>query len=162
MAREACAHSSRPRRALQTRPVGAAMTQLPESTTELRVRYAETDQMGVVYHTNYLIWCEIARTDLIRTLGASYRELEERGVRLAVSEASVRYIAAARYDDRIRIETRLTRVTSRTMLFDYTILNADTMQRLATASTTLISLDAANRVSALPPDVRRTLSGDAS
>ena len=127
--------------------------------TSLRVRYAETDQMGVVYHANYLIWCEIARTDLIRTLGASYRELEERGIRLAVSEASVRYIAAARYDDRIRVEARLTSVTSRTMIFDYTILNADSKQRLATASTTLISLDAANRVSVLPADVRRALSG---
>jgi acyl-CoA thioester hydrolase len=133
---------------------------IPESVTEVRVRYAETDQMGVVYHTNYLIWCEIARTDLIRMFGASYRELEERGIRLAVSEASVRYIAAARYDDRIRVETRLSRVTSRTMIFDYTILNADTMQRLATASTTLISLDASNRVSVLPTDVRRALSGD--
>ncbi len=134
----------------------------PESVTELRVRYAETDQMGVVYHANYLVWCEIARTDLIRTLGASYRELEEeRGIRLAVSEASVRYIAAARYDDRIRVETRLSRVTSRTMLFDYTILNADSLQRLATATTTLISLDAANRVTVLPTDVRRALSGDA-
>ena len=135
------------------------MTTIPESVTELRVRYAETDQMGVVYHTNYLIWCEIARTDLIRTLGASYRDLEARGVRLAVSEASVRYIAAARYDDRIRVETRLTRVTSRTMHFEYTILNADSLQRLATASTTLISLDPANRVAVLPPDVRRALSG---
>ncbi len=134
----------------------------PESMTELRVRYAETDQMGVVYHANYLVWCEIARTDLIRTLGASYRELEEeRGVRLAVSEASVRYIAAARYDDRIRVETRLSRVTSRTMIFDYTILNGDTLQRLATATTTLISLDSANRVMVLPADVRRALSGDA-
>ena len=136
------------------------MTWVPESTTELRVRYAETDQMGVVYHTNYLIWCEIARTDLIRTLGASYRELEERGIRLAVSEASVRYIAAARYDDRIRIQTRLTRVTSRTIVFDYTIVNADSSQRLAVATTTLISLDASNRVSVFPPDVRRALAGE--
>lgn len=136
---------------------------IPESVTELRVRYAETDQMGVVYHANYLVWCEIARTDLIRTLGASYRELEEeRGIRLAVSEASVRYIAAARYDDRIRVETRLSRVTSRTMIFDYTILNADSLQRLATASTTLISLDSANRVTVLPTDVRHALAGDAA
>jgi acyl-CoA thioester hydrolase len=132
-----------------------------QSVTELRVRYAETDQMGVVYHTNYLIWCEIARTDLIRALGASYRELEERGIRLAVSEASIRYIAAARYDDRIRVETQLSRITSRTLVFDYTILNADSSQRLATASTTLISLDASNRVAVLPADVRRALAGDA-
>jgi acyl-CoA thioester hydrolase len=149
-------------RALQTVAVPRAMSAIPESASELRVRYAETDQMGVVYHANYLIWCEIARTDLIRTLGASYRELEERGIRLAVSEASVRYIAAARYDDRIRVETRLTRVTSRTMVFDYTILNADSLQRLATASTTLISLDPSNRVAVLPADVRRALTGDGS
>lgn len=136
------------------------MTRVPESSTELRVRYAETDQMGVVYHTNYLIWCEIARTDLIRTLGASYRELEERGIRLAVSEASIRYIAAARYDDRIRVETRLTRVTSRTLVFDYTIVNADSSQRLAVATTTLISLDPSNRVSVLPADVRRALADE--
>jgi len=135
------------------------MTMIPEFVTELRVRYAETDQMGVVYHANYLIWCEIARTDLIRSFGASYRELEQRGVRLAVSEASVRYIAAARYDDRIRVETRLSRVTSRTLIFDYTILNADSSQRLATASTTLISLDPSNRVTVLPAEVRRALSG---
>ena len=136
------------------------MTRVPESSTELRVRYAETDQMGVVYHTNYLIWCEIARTDLIRTLGASYRELEERGIRLAVSEASIRYIAAARYDDRIRVETRLTRVTSRTLVFDYTIVNAQSSQRLAVATTTLISLDPSNRVSVLPADVRRALADE--
>jgi acyl-CoA thioester hydrolase len=135
------------------------MSAAPESVTELRVRYAETDQMGIVYHAHYLVWCEIARTDLIRTLGASYRELEARGVRLAVAEASVRYIAAARYDDRIRVETRLSGVTSRTMLFEYTIVNADSSERLATARTTLISLDPTNRVVTLPPDVRRALSG---
>jgi acyl-CoA thioester hydrolase len=136
------------------------MTITPESHTELRVRYAETDQMGVVYHANYLIWCEIARTDLIRTLGSSYRELEERGIRLAVSEASIRYIAAARYDDRIRVETRLTRIASRTLVFDYIILNADSSERLAIASTTLISLDPSNRVAVLPADVRRALAGE--
>src|SRR6185437_1215503 len=119
------------------------MIAMLHSATELRVRYAETDQMGVVYHSHYLVWCEIARTDLIRSFGASYRELEARGLRLAVAEASVRYIAPARYDDRIRVETRLSTVTSRTMIFEYTILNADTLQRLATASTTLISLDPA-------------------
>ena len=136
------------------------MSAIRESVTELRVRYAETDQMGIVYHAHYLVWCEIARTDLIRTLGASYRELEARGVRLAVAEASVRYIAAAHYDDRIRVETRLTGVTSRTMIFEYTILNADSSERLATARTTLISLDPTNHVVTLPADVRRALSGD--
>ena len=111
------------------------------SRVEFRVRYAETDQMGVVYHANYLIWCEIGRTDHIRTLGASYREMEEQGITLAVSEASLRFIAPAKYDDMIRVETSLSRVTSRTLTFDYVITHADTGAKLATASTSLISLD---------------------
>jgi acyl-CoA thioester hydrolase len=127
------------------------------SISHVRVRYAETDRMGVVYHANFLVWCEIGRTDHIRELGRSYRELEEQGVTLAVAEASVRYIAPARYDDRISVETVLTRLSSRTMTFDYVITNADTGQRLATASTTLISLDASGRVTALPPELRASL-----
>jgi acyl-CoA thioester hydrolase len=126
------------------------------------VRYAETDQMGVVYHANYLIWCEIGRTDHIRQMGTSYREMEEQGITLAVSEASLRYIAGARYDDMIRVETVLTRVTSRTLTFDYTVLNAATGARLATASTTLISLDDAGRVASFPPDVRARLAREAA
>ncbi len=129
-----------------------------ETVSELRVRYAETDQMGVVYHANYLVWCEIARTDHIRELGPSYRDLEARGIRLAVTEASLRYIAPARYDDRVRIETRISALSSRTMTFEYTIRNADTMERLATARTVLISLDSSNRVSTFPLDVRRALA----
>jgi acyl-CoA thioester hydrolase len=133
-----------------------------QSVTEVRVRYAETDQMGVVYHANYLVWCEIARTDHIRELGPSYRDLEARGIRLAVTEASIRYIAPAHYDDRIRIETHIADLSSRTMTFEYTIRNADSLERLATARTVLISLDASNRVSALPLDVRRALAPGAN
>ena len=81
--------------------------------SELRVRYAETDQMGVVYHANYLIWCEIGRTDFIRQHGVSYAELEEQGVLLAVSEATLRLHAAARYDELVRVETTLAEVKSR-------------------------------------------------
>jgi acyl-CoA thioester hydrolase len=133
-----------------------------QSVTEVRVRYAETDQMGVVYHANYLVWCEIARTDHIRELGPSYRDLEARGIRLAVTEATIRYIAPAHYDDRIRIETHIADLSSRTMTFEYTIRNADSLERLATARTVLISLDTSNRVSALPLDVRRALAPGAN
>ena len=66
------------------------------TTIEFRVRYAETDQMGVVYHANYLVWCEVGRTELIRQRFASYAEVERAGVLLAVSEASLRFHAAAR------------------------------------------------------------------
>ncbi|HTA72792.1 MAG TPA: thioesterase family protein [Gemmatimonadaceae bacterium] len=126
--------------------------------TELRVRYAETDQMGVVYHSNYLIWCEIGRTDYIRALGTPYAELERNGVALAVSEASLRCHAPARYDDVVRVETLLTEVRSRTVTFDYVIAHAGTGARLATARTILVSLDREGKVSALPGDVRAFLS----
>ena len=99
------------------------------SSVEFRVRYAETDQMGVVYHANYLIWCEIGRTDHIRALGQSYRDLEAQGIALAVSEATVRYIAPARYDDRVRVTTTLARVSSRALTFDYIITDADSGAR---------------------------------
>ena len=84
---------------------------------ELRVRYAESDQMGVVYHTNYLVWCEIGRTELIRALtGVSYAKLEEEdGVGLAVAELSIRYHGAARYDNMVRVRTTLTEARSRSV-----------------------------------------------
>ncbi|HEX8724686.1 MAG TPA: thioesterase family protein [Gemmatimonadaceae bacterium] len=125
--------------------------------SELRVRYAESDQMGVVYHANYLIWCEIGRTDFIREFGVSYAEMERRGVALAVSEATLRYHDAARYDDRIVVETRLADVRSRAVTFDYLILNADTGARLVSARTVLVSLDASGRPSALPAEFRAQL-----
>jgi acyl-CoA thioester hydrolase len=127
------------------------------STSEFRVRYSETDQMGVVYHTNYLIWCEIGRTDFIRTSGSTYADLERRGVLLAVSEASIRYHAAARYDDLVRVQTRLAAVRSRAVTFDYVITNGDTGERLASARTALVSLDRAGRPATLPEDFRQQL-----
>jgi acyl-CoA thioester hydrolase len=130
---------------------------LHTTTSEFRVRYSETDQMGVVYHTNYLVWCEIGRTDFIRQSGATYAELERRGVLLAVSEATIRYHAGARYDDLIRVETALADVRSRAVTFDYVITNAETGERLATARTALVSLDPRGRPAALPSDFRQLL-----
>ena len=132
------------------------------STVEFRVRYAETDQMGVVYHANYLIWCEIGRTDHIRAMGTPYRDIEKQGITLAVSEAAMRFHASARYDDLIRVETTLTSVTSRTLVFDYVVKNAGSGERLATVSTTLISLDPDGRVTAMPAELRAKLSSVAS
>ena len=114
--------------------------------------------MGVVYHSNYLIWCEIGRTDYIRSLGTPYAELERNGVALAVSQATLRCHAPARYDDLVRVETSLTEVRSRTVTFDYVIVHAGTGARLVTASTTLVSLDREGKVAALPSDVRDFLS----
>src|SRR5687767_233171 len=115
--------------------------------------------MGVVYHTNYLVWCEIGRTELIRALtGASYADLEARGVALAVSELSVRYHGAARYDNRIKVRTTLADSRSRSVTFDYVISNADTGERLATARTVLISLDPGGRPVVMPDALRRRLA----
>jgi acyl-CoA thioester hydrolase len=113
--------------------------------------------MGVVYHTNYLVWCEIGRTDFIRDSGLTYAELERRGILLAVSDASIRYHAAARYDDLIRVQTFLAAVRSRAVTFDYVITNADSGERLASARTALVSLDRRGRPAALPDDFRQQL-----
>lgn len=131
------------------------------SSLELRVRYAETDKMGVVYHSHYLIWCELGRTDHIRDCGMSYREMEEAGIMLAVAEANVRYRAPARYDDLVRVETTLTNVSSRAVTFDYLITNAATGERLATARTLLVALDPSHRVVALPGSIRARLETSA-
>ena len=123
-------------------------------TTELRVRYAETDQMGVVYHANYLAWCEVGRTEYIRGAGMSYRTLEQLGVGLAVADLQMRFHAPATYDDVVRVETRLTEVRSRTVTFEYVIANVATDARLISATTRLVSIDRQGRTVALPPEVR--------
>lgn len=125
---------------------------------EFRVRYAETDQMGVVYHANYLVWCEMGRTDLIRSLGLSYAEMERGGVSLAVSELWARFHAAARYDDMIRVHTTLVDVRSRMIAFEYLISNAETAQKLVSARTTLVSIDRSGKPTSLPPSVRELFS----
>ena len=126
-------------------------------STEFRVRYAETDRMGVVYYANYLIWCEVGRVELLRALGRSYAALEAEGTGLAVSEARVRYLSPARFDDVVRIETTLTGVRSRAITFDYLITHAESGTRLATAHTSLVSVDVAGRLAAIPPHFRAAL-----
>jgi acyl-CoA thioester hydrolase len=114
----------RPERSARARL--ARMSDSPHGTVELRVRYPEVDRMGFVYHAHYLTWCELGRTELIRDrLGLSYADLEDRGVLLAVSDASLRYHRAARYDERVRVETRVEEVRSRTLTFGYTIVRID-------------------------------------
>ncbi len=128
-----------------------------ETVSEVRVRYAETDQMGVVYHANYLVWCEIGRTDFIRALGTPYAALERDGVLLAVSDAALRFRASARYDDPIRVITRLVDVRSRAIRFAYRIEHAERGTVLVTAETGLVALDRGARPVALPPALRAML-----
>jgi acyl-CoA thioester hydrolase len=128
-------------------------------TTELRVRYAETDRMGIVYYANYLVWCEVGRVEFMRALGGSYADLETQGYGLAVAEATVRYLAPARFDDLVRVETTLAGVRSRAVTFDYVISHAETGTRLATAHTALVSIDSSGRPTALPSEFRALLEG---
>ncbi len=124
-----------------------------ETSVEFRVRYSETDQMGVAYHGHYLAWCEMARTEHMRRLGVRYRDLEERGVRLAVSDAHVRFAKSARYDDALRVTAWLTEAASRRITFGYRVERMDDGALLATAETSLVSLDTSGKPARLPPDV---------
>lgn len=131
-------------------------------TTTVRVRYAETDQLGVVYHSNYLIWLEVARTDLIRAYGISYADLEREGFALAVAEATVRYLAPARYDDEVQVTATISEVRSRSIRFEYELVRASDGVRLATAYTALVSIDPqTGRPTALPPRVKEMLDAGA-
>src|SRR5512144_2097864 len=93
---------------------------------EMRVRYAETDQMGIVYHASYLVWFEIGRTELLRQRGFTYRDLEDQdGCYIVVTRVACTYHAPARYDDVLTIRTRLQRLHSRLVAFRYEVLSED-------------------------------------
>ncbi|AFM41829.1 acyl-CoA thioester hydrolase, YbgC/YbaW family [Desulfosporosinus acidiphilus SJ4] len=96
-------------------------------TSRLRVRYAETDQMGIVYHANYLIWFEVGRTELFREINLPYTRFEEQGFSLAVIEANCRYRKPARYDDDIKIVTTIDKVTTRSVTFSYLVYRDETL-----------------------------------
>ena len=119
--------------------------------TRLRVRYAETDQMGVVYHSNHLIWFEVGRVELMREMGFSYRDMErEDGRFIAVAEVQCRYRAPAYYDEEIVVRTRLKTVRESVVVFSYELVRADDRKLLAEGETTHIVTDATLKVAALP------------
>jgi acyl-CoA thioester hydrolase len=121
------------------------------SESRVRVRYAETDQMGVVHHANYLVWFEIGRVDFIRTLGMDYRAMErEDGVGIAVADLSARYKAPARYDDELVIETRLLRVRGPIIRFGYRVVRVEDDLLLCEGETTHIVVDKEMKRSRLP------------
>ena len=118
--------------------------------TRLRVRYAETDQMGVVYYANYLVWMETGRVELCRACGFEYREMERQdGVLLAVAEANCRYLAPARFDDEVTVRTWIESANRRMVTFAYEMRLADGC-RLATGYTKHLFLDRDFRQTRLP------------
>jgi acyl-CoA thioester hydrolase len=131
------------------------------AVTRIRARYAETDQMGVVHHANYLIWMEVARVDFCREAGFRYRDLEnDHGILLAVTEAGCRYLSPARYDDEIEIVTELTRANHRAVTFQYEMRSVPTPgdgekgRRIATGETSHMFLNRDLRPTTLPVQFR--------
>jgi acyl-CoA thioester hydrolase len=130
------------------------------TTSTVRVRYAETDQMGVVYHANYLVWLEVARTDMIRAHGIAYSELERQGYALTVAEVQIRYRASAKYDDEIAVTATLVDVGSRSLKIEYEVARASDRAVLATAYTALVSIDTkTGKPTALPPQIVELFEG---
>jgi acyl-CoA thioester hydrolase len=119
--------------------------------TKIRVRYAETDQMGVVYHSNHLIWFEVGRGELMRQMGFSYRQMErEDGLYIAVAEAKCRYRAPVYYDEEVVVRTRLKRARPSVVVFRYELLRAETSEVLAEGETVHVITDSEMRVAKLP------------
>jgi acyl-CoA thioester hydrolase len=119
-------------------------------TTTVRVRYAETDQMGVVYYANYFVWFEVARTDLLRSLGWSYREMEDAGIVLPVIEASCQYSRPARYDDEIEIRTEGLLTSRVRMEFAYEVMVKGDPRTIATGRTGHAAITKAGKPCKLP------------
>ena len=126
--------------------------------TRVRVRYAETDKMGVVYYANYLVWFEVARADLLRSLGWSYREMEEAGIVLPVIEAHCEYQRPARYDDEIEVRTEGRMLSPVRMEFQYQVVKVADQTVAASGRTVHAALDFSGRPCRLPERVREVFA----
>lgn len=123
----------------------------PSNETRIRVRYAETDQMGVVYYANYLIWMEVGRVELCRACGFNYRDMErDDGILLAVAEASCRYRYPARYDEEVVIKAWIEEANSRFVVFAYEMRQAAGDRVLATGFTRHLFVDRTMQRTRLP------------
>lgn len=127
--------------------------------TRLRVRYAETDQMGRAHHMHYLAWFELGRTELLRGAGVAYSEIESQGVKLPVSNVEIEYRSPVAYDEAVDIFTRVSRVRSRTVTFSYLAARGETGEALATGSTRLVCTDADGSPRRIPPHLISVLEG---
>ena len=129
----------------------------PSSVSRVRVRYAETDKMGVVYHANYFVWFEVGRTDLLRSAGWTYKEMESEGFSLPVIEAHCEYKQPARYDDELEIRTTATLASPARVAFDYEVVRSADAQApvtLVTGRTVHATIDRDGRPCRLPERVK--------
>ena len=128
------------------------------STSTVRVRYAETDKMGVVYYANYFVWFEVARADLLRSLGWSYRDMEDAGVALPVIEAECRYHRAARYDDELDVRTEGRLLSPVRMEFVYEVVRRGDAAPAASGRTVHAAVGSDGRPCRLPERVREVFA----
>ncbi|MEZ5289185.1 MAG: thioesterase family protein [Vicinamibacterales bacterium] len=124
----------------------------------VRVRYAETDRMGVVYYANYLVWFEVGRTEWLRDTGWTYRAMEEEGLALPVIEAHCEYRIGARYDDELEIRTTARLVSPVRLAFDYELVRRSDAAIVATGSTVHATIDRAGKPVRLPARVKELLA----
>ena len=129
----------------------------PAQSITVRVRYAETDKMGVVYHANYFTWFEIGRCELLRAIGRSYRDLEASGIGLPVIEEHCEYKSPARYDDELVVKTRGTLLSPARVGFDYEISRPSDATINAVGRTVHAAVDATGRPCRLPDYIRELL-----
>ena len=116
----------------------------------VRVRYSETDNMGYCYYGNYASFLEVGRVESLRSLGISYKSLEDNGIMLPVSEFQIKYILPAYYDDMLLIETKISAIKGVRIFFDYSIYN-DNQKLLASAMTSLVFIDSITKKPVAPP-----------
>jgi len=126
--------------------------------TTFYVRFAETDLMGIVHHSQYVVWLEEGRSDLMRRKGFTFDQWERVGIGFAVNELNLRYHAPARYGERVTVRTRVESLRSRQIVFGYEIVNADSRQPLVTGTVKLIAVDRQNQVRTIPLEVQRILT----
>lgn len=127
------------------------------SQSVIRVRYAETDAMGIVHHTAYIVWFEVGRSEWMRQRGSSYAAFEASGYLLPVSEVGARYLMPARYDEMVVIRTWVAELKSRKLRFNYEIVRQSNGELLVTGFTTHIVTDHSGRVKTFPAEVRKLL-----
>ena len=130
----------------------------PASTSHVRVRYAETDQMGVVYYANYFVWFEVGRAELLRSLGWSYREMEHAGVTLPVIDAQCQYHRPAKYDDELDVKTEGRMLSPVRMEFVYEVVRRADQSIAASGRTVHAAVDSTGKPCRLPERIRQAFA----
>jgi acyl-CoA thioester hydrolase len=133
---------------------------MAEVSAEIRVRYAETDQMGVVHHSVYFHWMEVGRTEYMRNNGLPYAKMEEMGIRMPLIEAKADYLSPAKYDDEIIVRTCLKESTQISFTFSYEIIRKPDRKLLAKGFTKHVAADKNNRPKRVPKDIYMLIGGN--